>query len=787
MHSIDFFRDEVRNGFYIPTAIKQAWAMSLDVLAEVDRICKKYNITYYADWGTFLGAVRHGGFIPWDDDLDICMKRDDYIRFRQVCDKELPKHYCIHDYERKEDHWLFLSRVVGNTTICYDEEYLNTHYNFPWLSTVDIFVKDYLYEDVEIEKARDKEVMFLITLADGIREGHFDHNTILHHLYEIKKKYHISLPDIGKVRELCVALYRLAEQQMSKVKPDETDKIGQIFPWILKGNKGELKKKYEKVIRLPFEDTEIPVPAYYHEMLSNRYGTRYYEIVKAGAAHDYPFFEGQKADLEKVNGAPLPEYSFSFDKDMLKRPEVDKSNSLKEIAKECLGELEKINDEIRKTICETPWQQQDGDLIYNELEKLLVDSQQLAVDLGTLIEQVKGEDKQCTKNVIGVLEGYCEDIYKCYQIIEGYRSSGNSTDIGSFGSFGKNIQASIVELGETLDQISESIKTNIIERKEILFITLGPSEWKGFENIYQGLIGGAGKGDVDIYVVPIPLMPKDILGQVHLSEADIQDTVHLSDYPTDIVYSDWQRYDVSQHCPDIIYIQNPYDDKNPYLTVPPVYYAKNLRRYTEKLVFKPFKKTGEFNNNDTSDLYNLKHYAVAPGVIYADEVVVQSEGIKNHYINALSKFAGEETRPEWEEKIIADRCAEQEASDKSGYKKILYCIGADELSEHGDRLLKSVSNRFDIICENREKIKTTITLYPDDRQQWRNIDPDLAETLLTLIDKKVDDGTLECIHLIPRYADDTALEYDAYYGDTSPLVPAFSIQKKPVMIANYDI
>ena len=56
-HSIDFFRDEVRNGFYIPTAVKQAWASCLDVLKEVDRVCTKYGIKYFADWGSFLGAV----------------------------------------------------------------------------------------------------------------------------------------------------------------------------------------------------------------------------------------------------------------------------------------------------------------------------------------------------------------------------------------------------------------------------------------------------------------------------------------------------------------------------------------------------------------------------------------------------------------------------------------------------------------------------------------------------------------------------------------------------------
>ena len=108
MHDIDFFRDEIRNGFYIPTAIKQSWAAGLDVLSEIDKICEKHSITYYADWGSYLGVVRHGGFVPWDDDLDICMRRDDYQKFREVADTELPGHFTIHDYKSKEDHWLFL-------------------------------------------------------------------------------------------------------------------------------------------------------------------------------------------------------------------------------------------------------------------------------------------------------------------------------------------------------------------------------------------------------------------------------------------------------------------------------------------------------------------------------------------------------------------------------------------------------------------------------------------------------------------------------------------------------
>ena len=48
------------------------------MLDVIETICRKHDITYFADWGTILGTVRHGGYVPWDDDMDICMKREDY-------------------------------------------------------------------------------------------------------------------------------------------------------------------------------------------------------------------------------------------------------------------------------------------------------------------------------------------------------------------------------------------------------------------------------------------------------------------------------------------------------------------------------------------------------------------------------------------------------------------------------------------------------------------------------------------------------------------------------------
>ncbi len=89
----------------------------LDILIEFDRICKKHNIQYWLDAGTLLGAVRHGGFIPWDDDIDVCMFPADYKRFCKICQAELAPPYKWHAAKTKENYYSHWGRVVNEEIV----------------------------------------------------------------------------------------------------------------------------------------------------------------------------------------------------------------------------------------------------------------------------------------------------------------------------------------------------------------------------------------------------------------------------------------------------------------------------------------------------------------------------------------------------------------------------------------------------------------------------------------------------------------------------------------------
>lgn len=102
----------------------------LDILIEVDKICKKYDIPYWLAGGTLLGAVRHGGFIPWDDDLDIELMREDYLKLIPLLRKELPEKFVVQTNKTDKNYFLTFAKVRDTQTTISENKQSDINYKY---------------------------------------------------------------------------------------------------------------------------------------------------------------------------------------------------------------------------------------------------------------------------------------------------------------------------------------------------------------------------------------------------------------------------------------------------------------------------------------------------------------------------------------------------------------------------------------------------------------------------------------------------------------------------------
>lgn len=121
--------------------LRQLQLCELEILDEFVRVCEKYGLQYYLVGGTLLGAIRHQGFIPWDDDIDVAMPREDYDRFADVAAAELGPQFFYQCPETDPYYFLTYAKVRKNGTKIYEERFKNAQFHKGVF--IDIFPLDF--------------------------------------------------------------------------------------------------------------------------------------------------------------------------------------------------------------------------------------------------------------------------------------------------------------------------------------------------------------------------------------------------------------------------------------------------------------------------------------------------------------------------------------------------------------------------------------------------------------------------------------------------------------------
>lgn len=733
-----YFEDEVRDGFFVPAEMKQAWAAELEVLYEVDKVCKKYSIQYFADWGTLLAAVRHEGFIPWDDDLDIVMKRDDYNRFMRIAQTELPDGFSAYNFRNHDDFWLFLGRVVGKQRICFEQEHLDRFHQFPYIAGVDIFVLDYVSRDEEAERERDKLAMRTIALADMIGEGKINPAMKEQELQKLERECGIDitrgLPDVELRREL----YGVVEHIFSRFTDDESDMLSQLFPFGMKETRFRFPKEcYAQAIELPYENIRIPVPIQYCKLLKDKYGD-YMKLVRNAGGHDYPFFEAQKKQLQAVLDFDIPEYKFSSEHFSC---EKDK-NGYKDILKEAFDELYRQADISKQYIAQM---------------------QQLVIDMGTLIERVKGEG---TKTV-NRLEQLCEDIYQL--------SVGNGN----------------IDIIADIKEAKGAFELEIQNNKETVFIVLKAEQWKYAQWYY---LKNKAMQDVDMYIIVVPYYYKKYDGSCYDYKYELEEVRQIvkNINGTDENVIGYQQFDIALHHPETIVIQNPCDEWNNATILQEEYYSRTLQKYTEKLVYIQSFEVGEFTANSYREWHNMKYYCTMPGVIRADEVYVQSENMREVYIEKLIDFSNIEYKEIWEKKVhkcnfLFENYITKNDKKDCHRKKIVFYVQVGSIIQYGRKMIEKLKSVLGVLHNNKDKVELIWIFDRGHEAYLKKNEEGLEKRYSDLKEIMERDGIGRCIYRDEMSVSEIVDMCDAYYGSESRLALDFWMKKKPVMIMKTDI
>ena len=286
-------RDEMRNGFLVTSPKKRLWNVQIGIINEFARICKKHNIKWFAFYGTLLGAARHKGFIPWDDDTDVAMLRSDYDKLKKVITGEIQYPYHLAnwcDYRHEADGnnlseyektlplitlrqtrecpmWWpcrTMLRMTDQRTTALNFDARKHLYTGIWL---DIFVLDaappFPDKDQSLKFELAKELFWATIYPDSIRS-----------LMKNNKKLVLEYSDMNKFLGMS---YRRKTMYLDKFLSEsfsDAQFVTEFRGQFLESERAKIfsAENFNDIIYLPFEKIEIPVPAGWKNILEIQYG-----------------------------------------------------------------------------------------------------------------------------------------------------------------------------------------------------------------------------------------------------------------------------------------------------------------------------------------------------------------------------------------------------------------------------------------------------------------------------------------------------------------------------------
>ena len=231
-------------------------SIMIKILISIDKCCRENNIKYSLCWGTMIGAIRHQGFIPWDDDIDIMMPRDEYNRFLQIYHDS---DYGIYTPETSKNCIQIISKIYDKRT----RVFFNNHYK----SYFGVWISIFPYDNVPDENLKEweKKRNFWVNVY---------HVKIAHYLKtdSVLRRAIKLLVKIPLIPFSSFWIYRRVEKHLTKYNEQQTKKVCLLYARNFTGFRYFPKEWFDEVIDVDFENVKTKIIKGYDEFLNHTYG-----------------------------------------------------------------------------------------------------------------------------------------------------------------------------------------------------------------------------------------------------------------------------------------------------------------------------------------------------------------------------------------------------------------------------------------------------------------------------------------------------------------------------------